>query len=139
MLSGSIHHPVFFQALQKICLVNHVKSRAELLHADVIQQLEVALLGSLAAQVIDLLATGGMQPTPASKGNVILPPQAYTSTLMAPPPPTVPIVGITSSLPIASVSVGVSKAMVLDPQDHHSKTLPDCSDLNPVTQITYTI
>ena len=79
---------------------------AELLHTDVIQQLEVALLSSAAAQVIDLLVAGGMQLTLVSKGNVILPPKAYTSTLMAPPPPTVPIVGIISSLPIASVSVG---------------------------------
>ena len=31
---------------------------AELLHADAIQQLEVALLGSQVTQFIDLLATG---------------------------------------------------------------------------------
>ena len=40
---------VFTQALHKIRLVNHIPSLAELLHADAIQQLELALLGSPAA------------------------------------------------------------------------------------------
>ena len=73
--------------------------------------------GPQATWVIDLLAPGGMKLTLASKGNVILPPKLYTSTLMAPPPPTVSIVGITSSLPVASVSVGGSKATVSDSQE----------------------
>ena len=117
MLSDSIHHPIFFQVLQKIHLINHMKSMAELLHADVIQQLEVALLGSPVTHVIGLLVAGGMQPTQASKGNVILPPKAYTSTLMAPPPPAVSIVGITSSLPNTSVSVSGSEVIVSDAQE----------------------
>ena len=44
------------QALQKIRLANHIHSLAELLHADAIQQLEVALLGSLAAKLLDVLS-----------------------------------------------------------------------------------
>ena len=47
----------FLSGLAKIWLANHIKSMAELLHADMIQQLEVALLGSPVAQLIDLLAT----------------------------------------------------------------------------------
>ena len=106
----------------------------ELLHADVIQQLEVALLGSPAAQVIDLLAAGGMQLTLASKGNDILPPKAYTSTLMAPPPQTVPIVGVTSSLSIASVSVGGSEATVADFQEvAPSIVIPKCHQIAPTS------
>ena len=58
-----------------------------------------------------------MQLTPASKENVILPPKAYTSTPMAPPPSTVSIVGITSSLPVASVSVDGSEVTGSDSQE----------------------
>ena len=52
------------QALQKFCLVSHIRSMAYLLHANAIQQLEVALLGSPAAQVIDLLSGRWMQTKP---------------------------------------------------------------------------
>ena len=47
---------VFTQALQKIRLANHIHSLAELLHADAIQQLELALLGSPAAKLLDVLS-----------------------------------------------------------------------------------
>ena len=56
MIDSPIHSKFFsfvlhnssshFQALQKIYLASHIRSMADLLHADVIQQLEVALLGS---------------------------------------------------------------------------------------------
>ena len=46
---------LFTQALQKIRLANHICSLAQLLHADAIQQLEVALLGSPAAKLLDVL------------------------------------------------------------------------------------
>ena len=58
---------------------------AELLHANAIQQLEVALLGSPAAQILNLLAAGMRQPASTSQGSVVLPLKA--STPMAPPPP----------------------------------------------------
>ena len=58
-----------------------------------------------------------MQLALTSQENVIPPPKVYTSTPMAPPPSTVPIVGITSSLPIASVSSGGSEATALDSQE----------------------
>ena len=76
----------------------------ELLHADAIQQLEVALLGSPAAQIPDLLSTGVMQLTLALQKPLIHAPQAYTSTLMAPLPTSVPVVFLTSSsLPLVSL------------------------------------
>ena len=91
MSLSSTPHPIFFQALQKICLEDHIKRMPELLHANAIQQLEVALPGSPAAQILDLLASGMRQPASTSQGSVILPPKAYTSTPMAPPPHTIPL------------------------------------------------
>ena len=43
------------QALQKIHLTNHIHSLAELLHADMIQQFEIALLGTPVAKILDVL------------------------------------------------------------------------------------
>ena len=80
---------------------------AELLHADAIQQLEVALLGSPVAQLINLLATGVIAST--SQRQMIHPPQAYTVTPMVPPPSPIPIVGITDS-PLAVASPSHSEA-----------------------------
>ena len=54
---------IFNQALQKIRLANHICSLAELLHANAIQQLELALLGSHAARLLDLLAMGTQHQT----------------------------------------------------------------------------
>ena len=51
------HSSSYFQALQKICLANHICSMVDLLHADAMQQIEVALLGSPVAGNIDLLVT----------------------------------------------------------------------------------
>ena len=44
------------QDLQKIRLANHIHSVVQLLHADTIQQLELALLGSPAAKLLDVLS-----------------------------------------------------------------------------------
>ena len=54
----------YFQALQKICHASHIRSMADVLHANTVQQQEVALLGSPAAQVIDLLSGAWMQSKP---------------------------------------------------------------------------
>ena len=45
-----------FRLYRKFCLASNIRSMADLLHADAVQQLEMALLGSQAAQVIDLLS-----------------------------------------------------------------------------------
>ena len=50
------HHFCFHLAPQKIQLASHIHSLAELLHANAMQQLELALLGSPAAKVLDVLA-----------------------------------------------------------------------------------
>ena len=90
----------------------------------------MALLGFPVAWIIDLIAAGGMQLTLESKRNVILPPKAYTSTPMAPPLPAVPIVAITSSLPIASLSVDGSEATAADSQDvTPSIIIPKCCQI----------
>ena len=43
------------QALQKICHANHIHSLVEHLHTDMIQQLEIALLGTPAAKILDIM------------------------------------------------------------------------------------
>ena len=71
---------------------------ADLLYADAMQHLEVALHGSPISGLIDLLAdrlswsTFSMQPTVQS-------PHVYTSPPSAPPLPTIPIVEVTSPMP----------------------------------------
>ena len=125
---GSTPHPVFFQALQKIRLANHIKSMAELHHADAIQQLEVALLGSLAAQILALFAKGLMQLASTPQRHAIHASQAYTLTLMEPPPSTILISGITSSSLLAAAALSSdSEATVFVSQEippKHGHILP---------------
>ena len=101
--------------------MNHIKSMAELLHAEAIQQLEVALLGSPAVHVIDLLSAGWTQTKPAMMTTAIWPPQAYTLMPSALPPPAVPIVGVTSSAPV-EVSAPVEESPI--PRYHQITPTP---------------
>ena len=102
------------QALQKICLANHIWSLAELLHADTVQRLEVALLGTLAAKILDMLSMATtLQPhtPPLSKPPHPVTTLASTSSMIV-APPQVPIVGVTQvsgpeTLP--STEVAISK------------------------------
>ena len=65
-------------------------------------------------------------------GSVICPPQTYTRTPVAPPPSEVPIVGVTSSLPVKSVPADGSEAMVSDPQEvTPSVIIPKCCQIAP--------
>ena len=85
---------VLTQALQKIGLANHIHSLAELLHADVMQQLELALLGSPVARLLDVLAMGIQHQTTSSHlTSVPLHPSATSSTPSS--LASVPIAGIT--------------------------------------------
>ena len=69
----------------------------DLLHADAGQQLEVVLLGSLAAQVIDLLSGGLMQTKPSTVVTPAQPhPQSYTSTPPVLPPTSVLVLGVST-------------------------------------------
>ena len=65
---------------------------ADLLHADVIQQLEVALLGSPASEITDLLSGGLMQAKPVMLSSAQPHPCTYTSSPPAPPSASVPVV-----------------------------------------------
>ena len=103
----SMGAPLVTDALQKIHLASHIRCMVDLLHADVIQQLEMALLRTPAAQVIYLLL-GGLAPSSAVTVPAQPHPRAYTLT---PPvsPTSVLVVGVsTTSLgpAIASTSVG---------------------------------
>ena len=69
-----------FQALQKIWLANHIKKMAKLLHANVVQQLEVTLLGFLASSVVELLSAGLEQVKPTQPC-----PQKFTTSPPVPP------------------------------------------------------
>ena len=73
----------------------------DLLHTDAIQQLEVTLLGSTAVNVIDVLASGWEQTRPVVMATQ-LHTQTYTSTLLAPAPTVVPMLGISSQITTAS-------------------------------------
>ena len=59
--------PLVTEALQTVSLASHIRCMADLLHVDAIQLLEVALLGTLVVQVIDLFAVAVPVPT-LSKG-----------------------------------------------------------------------
>ena len=84
------------QALQKIRLANHIHSLVELLHADVMQQLELALLGSPVARLLDVLVIGTQHQTAASHSTFV--PLHPSITLSTPSsPPSVPIAGITDT------------------------------------------
>ena len=88
---------ISFQALQKIWLANHIHSLADLLHADVMQQLEVVLLGTPAAKVLDVIAmvTSSPQVCPSVPSRTSITLAVKSSTTLA--PPQVPIAGVTPS------------------------------------------
>ena len=103
--------------MQKICLAYHIQNLAELLHADAIQQLEVVLLGTPAAKVLDVLslATFSQQAYTSfsSKSFPATTPASTSSTIVA--PPQVPIAGVTQvpaseKLPSTEMAVSDSKA-----------------------------
>ena len=84
------------QTLQKIHLADHIRWMTDLLHADSIQQLEVALLRSPVVKVIDFLSGGLVQARPVTVAASAQPhPHTYTSMPPAPPVTSVPVVGIT--------------------------------------------
>ena len=93
---------------------------AELLHAEAIQQLEVALLDSLAVHITDLLLAGQMQTKLTLMTTTIQPPWAYIPMPSAPPLPAVPVVGVMSSALVEESA----------PVEESPKALPDCSNSN---------
>ena len=77
-------------------LVNHIHRMADLLHMDVVQQLEVALLGSPASRLVDILMKR-LKPASLLMRPNVQPPQVYMSSPPAPAPQMIPIVGVTSN------------------------------------------
>ena len=53
-------------------MADHIRQMADLMHADAIQQLEVALLGLPAAEVMDLLSSGLSQFLPWQQSSLSL-------------------------------------------------------------------
>ena len=99
---------VFTQALQKIRLANHICSLAELLHADAMPQLELALLGSPVARLLDGLTMGTQHQT-ASFYSTSVPLHPSTTLSMPSAPPSVPITGTTDTEEPVDTKVSTSK------------------------------
>ena len=87
--------PLYLQALLKIHLADHIHSLAELLHTDALQQLGVALLGSLAVNLINILLVS--LQSMSSMQHQAVPLQPSVTTFMSLLPPTIPIVGVTDT------------------------------------------
>ena len=86
---------------------------ADLLYTDAVQQLEVVLLGMPMVQVIDILASrlasSPWLDTPSQPH-----PKMYTSTSSSPHPPSIPIMGMSSSNPTPTVAstLAIQQTMV---------------------------
>ena len=91
---------------------------------DDMQQLKVALLSSPASGLIDILVERLQQSPLPMKPNVQLP-QVYTSSPSAPPPQTIPIVGVTSPMPEKASDNETDRAVTMAPGPH--KALQDGS------------
>ena len=115
----------------------------DLLHTDAVQQLEVALLGSPAAQVFDLLSGGLMQTKPSTFAAPAQPcPHTYTSTPLAPPPTSVLVVGVSTSSQIPIVVVpamestcGVNKLAPLKAKISKFPMIPNVITLLPLHSV----
>ena len=82
---------------------------ADQLHADAMQQLEVAMLRTPVANCIEVLASGLPSSSQQPVGRVIpappliTAPKAFTRMPPAPPPVAVPILGVTDDEPKRSL------------------------------------
>ena len=112
------------QALQKIHLANHIHCLAELLHADTIQQLEVALLGTLAAKMLDML----LKATTSQPSCVPLPSKPFCSaatlatTIVA--APQVAIAGVIQLEGLSSTEAAISESIPLPATSSDTKVIP---------------
>ena len=107
---------IFLRLCRKIHLAIHIQNLVEPLHADAIQQLEVVLLGTPAAKVLDALSRATFsQQAYTSFSSKSFPPMmlaSTSSTIVV--PPQVPIVGVTQvlaseTLPSTETAVRESK------------------------------
>ena len=79
------------------------------MHVDAIQQLEVELLGSPAAEVVDLLSSGLFKSKPVTVATAQPHPHTYTATPPATPPALVAVVGVSKSIPVPAMLTIKSK------------------------------
>ena len=127
------HFPAFVltQALQKIRLANHICSLTELLYTDVMQQLELVLLGSPVARLLDVLAMGIQHQTTSSwSTSVSLCPSgtlSVTSSL-----PSVPNAGITDMERPAEAKTSTSKISPPTVSTDVEAVSPKCCQIIPV-------
>ena len=106
LISYTIPSPsLHFQALQKISLADHIRRMVDQLHANAIQQLEVALFRSPAAEAMDLLSASVSKCKPATVNTAQPHPLNYTATPPAPPSVSVPVVRVSE---FSSVTVMVT-------------------------------
>ena len=99
---------VFNQAQQKIWLVSHICSLAELLHADAMQRLESALLGSPTAKVLDAMGMATQsQKTFTSPSSMFLHLTTTSFALMS--TPSVPILEVTEMAEPMEVKASTNK------------------------------
>ena len=97
----------------------------KLIYTDAIHQLEVALLGSPAAQLIYMHSTGMRHLASTSQPQGVQPPHVFTTTPMEPPPSTIPIRGITD--PPASIATSSSSGVAAPTsQEVQEMTLKHC-------------
>ena len=113
---------------------------ADFLHADAIKQLEVALFGSPASEVTDLLSGGVAQTRPVTAAASAQPcPHTYTSTPPAPPPASVPVVGVTASIHIPVVPQLSQCLMMMKTTLLKTKISTDSAPISKCHQITTTL
>ena len=82
-------------------MADHFRNMGNQVHADTIQQLEVALLEPLAADIVDILTAS--LPKPVTVTSAQPHPHTFTVTSPAPPPVSFPLGGV-SELSSASIS-----------------------------------
>ena len=124
------------QALKKICLTNHIHSLAKLLHTDMTQQLEIALLGTPAAKILDILmmaTRSQMSSIPLSSKllhSATLPLATTPSMIVL--PPQVPRVGMTKVKEPPLVEASTSKK-ILSPSTsaHYKVASSECRQIIP--------
>ena len=87
---------------------NHICSLVECLHADTIQQLELALLGSPAAKLLDILSVSLQhQAVPPRSTSIPFCPSTTSSTPSS--PPSIQIMGISEMAGLVEAKVSMSK------------------------------
>ena len=90
-------------------MADHIKQMADLMHVYAIQNLEVALVGSPAAEAVDVLSAGLSNSNPVTITTAQPCPHTYTAIPPAPPQASVPIVGVSESSPIPVMATKESK------------------------------